>query len=52
LDDNYSISINNNITTCQLITHNQPDNSPKKQEKEACICRWYLSTAEKWLEKW
>ena len=39
LDDNYSISISNNITTCQLITHNQPDKSPTKQEKEACICR-------------
>jgi len=40
-------SVNNKITTCQLITHNQPD-----MEKEACICRWYLSIAGKWLEKW
>jgi len=45
-------SVNNKITTYQLITHNQPDISPTRQEKEACIYRWYFSTAEKWLEKW
>jgi len=44
--------VSNKITTCQLITHDQPDISPTRQEKDSCIYRWYLSTTEKWLEKW